>query len=255
MLIDEVAELVLSRSPAQRVRDLRIGLGYTAALLDDGRCGVAYTFREEAGEGCSVMREAGGIAGLSVSEVVAWARSSDAIASAVGLAAINALTDAPADASRSDPMALLNVQAGDQVGMVGSFGPLIEPLQARAGQLLIFERYPERHPGTLPQSAAPELLPRCQIVILSATTLLNRTIDDLLVHCRAARDVVLLGPSTPFVPEVLADAGVTLLSGVQVTDAPRVLAIVSEGGGTRQLHGAARKITLRVAESRVLPQS
>jgi len=47
MLIDELTDWVLTRSPSHRVYDLRLGLGYTAVQLDDGRCGLAYTFREE----------------------------------------------------------------------------------------------------------------------------------------------------------------------------------------------------------------
>jgi hypothetical protein len=42
---------------------------------------------------------------------------------------------------------------------------------------------------------------------------------------------------------------VTLLSGVQVVDAERVLRIVSEGGGTRQLGRAVRKLTVRLKTS------
>ena len=37
------------------IADVRIGLGYTAAMLTDNRVGVAYTFRKEARGGCSVF--------------------------------------------------------------------------------------------------------------------------------------------------------------------------------------------------------
>jgi len=46
------------------VTEVRVGLGYTAALLDDGACGVAYTFRSEAGASCCAVREAGTLAGV-----------------------------------------------------------------------------------------------------------------------------------------------------------------------------------------------
>ena len=166
----------------QRVREVRVGLGYTAALLDDERCGLAYTFREDAGEGCSALREAGGIAGRRTSELIPWAQCSDPISAAVGLAVVNALADTPGDATWSDLLPLLHGEAGDVVGTIGLFGPLIEPLRARIRQLLVFKRHPDRCPGTLPETAAQERLTECQIVNLSATTLLHRTIDDLLVH-------------------------------------------------------------------------
>jgi uncharacterized protein (DUF4213/DUF364 family) len=81
--------------------------------------------------------------------------------------------------------------------------------------------------------------------VLSATTLLNHTIDGLLDLCRSAREIALLGPSTPFLPEVFTRHGVTMLSGLQVVDAPHVLRIVSEGGGTRQFGRTVRKLNLR----------
>ena len=97
----------------------------------------------------------------------------------------------------------------------------------------------------LPKSAAAEILPQCQVVILSATTLLNRPLDDLLACCRNPREVAVVGPSTPLLPAVFAERGVTLLSGVQVVNGERVLRLVSEGGGTRQLGSAVRKLTVR----------
>jgi uncharacterized protein len=249
MLIDTLTDLILSRSPTGRVCDLRLGLGYTAILLDDGRCGLAYTFRDAAQEGCCVIREAGTIAGRQAAELAGWAKSSEPITAAVGLATINALADPPATAVESDLLTSLAVGPDDVIGVVGYFGPLIEPLRSRSRQLHVFERRPEE--GALPEAEAKALLPQCHVVILSATTLLNRTIDDLLSHCRTAREVSLLGPSTPFVPEVFLPGGITLLSGIQVINAASVLRIVSEGGGTRQLGGTVRKLTLRIGGSRI----
>jgi uncharacterized protein (DUF4213/DUF364 family) len=99
--------------------------------------------------------------------------------------------------------------------------------------------------GVLPESEAVTILPRCQVVVVSATALLNRTLDALLDLSGNAREIAILGPSTPLLPQVFAPRGVTLLSGVQVIDPGRVLRLVSEGGGTRQLGRSVRKLTLR----------
>jgi uncharacterized protein (DUF4213/DUF364 family) len=61
-----------------------------------------------------------------------------------------------------------------------------------------------------------------------------------------AGEIAILGPSTPFIPEIFDRHGVTLLSGLKVTDPAQVLRTVSEGGGTRQFLGATRKLTLRL---------
>jgi uncharacterized protein (DUF4213/DUF364 family) len=174
MLIDEISDRIVPRAGSHRVSDLRIGLGYVAAQLDDGRCGVAYTFRDKVPDSCCVFQEAGTISGRLATELAGWAKSSDPVAAAVGLATMNALIEPPAERVECDLLASLSVSQDDVVGMVGYFGPLIEPLQSRVGDLHIFERGREDRTGVLQESATKILLPLCHVVILSATTLLNR---------------------------------------------------------------------------------
>ena len=245
MIIDDICDLLLSPAANHSVADVRVGLGYTAVQLDDGRCGLAYTFRDELQDGCCVIKVAGTLVGQQASELAAWARSPDPLAAAVGLATLNALVAVPRNAVEADLLTQLEVTSNDVVGMVGYFGPLIGPLRTRGKALHVFERRPSAESGVLPESAAAEILPQCRVVILSATALLNRTLDDLLAWCRNAREVAILGPSTPLLPQVFAGRGVTLLSGVQVVDGERVLRLVSEGGGTRQLGSSVRKLTVR----------
>jgi uncharacterized protein len=250
MIIEKVCDSLMPAAAGRSVSDVRVGLGYTAILLDDGGCGLAYTFRDETDEGCCVIREAGTLTGRQASDLAVWARSSDPVASAVGLATLNALIHVPVTATAADLSTELQVTSNDVIGMVGYFGPLVGPLRSQGKALHVFERRPESHPGVLPEAAAVELLPQCQVVILSATTLLNRTVDDLLGLCRNARELAVLGPSTPLLPEAFADRGVTLLSGVQVVNPERLLRVVSEGGGTRQFGSAVKKVTLRLAAQR-----
>ena len=245
MLSDEILEQLPALAVGHFAADIRIGLGYTAVRLEDGRCGLAYTLHEEEYESCCVVPEAGTLTGRSVSELAEYVKSADTTACAIGLAAINAVITAPARAVESDILDLLPAGPDDSVGMVGYFGPLVDPLRKRTGALHIFERRPNPEIGVLPESAARDLLPTCQVVILSATTLLNHTLDGLLDYCRSAREIALLGPSTPFMPDVFSRRGVTILSGLQVVDAFQVLRVVSEGGGTRQFGPAVRKLTLQ----------
>lgn len=246
MLVDELYERLETRLSNYTVEDVRIGLGYTAVRLSGGRCGLAYTFRDEAREGCAVIREAGSLAGRAASEAAAWVRSFDAIGAAVGLAALNALVTPPPDASATGLLELLDPRADDTVGMVGYFGPLVGPLRARVRELRIFERQRRDEPDLYPDWAAHSLLADCHVVIVSAATLLNRTMDALLELAAGAREVAILGPSTPMLPDLFAKRRVTFLSGVEVIDPERALRIVSEGGGTRQLGPAVRKLSVRM---------
>ena len=64
--------------------------------------------------------------------------------------------------------------------MVGYFGPLVPEVRRRAAKLHIFERVDLPQGDLLPQERAGEILPHCQVAIISATTLLNRTLEPLL---------------------------------------------------------------------------
>jgi hypothetical protein len=249
MLNDEIYREVLAIAADHRAMDIRVGLGYTAVALEDGRCGLAYTLHEKEYESCTVIPEAGTLAGRKASELISWIKQPDQTACAIGLATANALIRPPEGAAESDILDLLAVGPENTVGMIGYFGPLVGPLRKRARTLHIFERKPIPDLGVLPDSAAGDLLPECQVVVISATTLLNQTIDGLLDNCMAAREIVILGPSTPFLPGVLSKRGITVLSGVQVVDIPQVLRVVSEAGGTRKFGSAVRKLTLRLSNS------
>ena len=247
ILIHEIRDYALAKESGLRAADVRIGLGYTAVLLDNGRCGLAYTLHEQEFESCCVVPEAGKLIGRSAGELIPWTDSSDVISCAVGLATVNAVVAPPDDTVEADIASLLPVHDDDTVGMVGFFGPLVPIFRERSRDLYIFERKPDPGYGILPDSEAVNLLPACQVVILTATALLNHTIDRLLDLCGDAREIAILGPTTPFVPEAFRRRGVTLLSGLEVMDSGRILQIVSQGGGTRQFGRAARKLSLHLS--------
>jgi len=246
MLVDEIYDYVNSLDLDFEAADIRIGLGYTAVLLEDGRCGLAYTLHETEYESCCVVADAGTLAGRKISELVSWIKIPDVTACAVGMAAVNAVLETPDTAVESDIMEILPVYEDDAVGMIGYFGPLVKPLKDRIRVMHIFERRPDPEHDILPDSAAGDFLPECQVVVMTATALLNHTMDDLLGLCGNAREVAILGPSTPFIPEVFTRHGVTMLSGLKVENPGKILQIVSEGGGTRQFGRAVRKLSLRL---------
>jgi uncharacterized protein (DUF4213/DUF364 family) len=177
--------------------------------------------------------------------------SSDPIEAAVGLACANALANGRQEGLRDgDILDHLDLRPADDVGMVGYFGPLVKLLKDRAHSLCIFERV-ERPPGEmLPISEAGNILPHCQVALITATAIINGTIDGLLKLTRGCREVVILGASTPLNPEAFLDANVTLLAGVMVDNPRPVLQVVSEGGGTRQFSPYVRKVNLPAANSK-----
>jgi hypothetical protein len=113
---------------------------------------------------------------------------------------------------------------GKRVAVVGHFQNL-ERLSAIC-ELSILERKPAD--GDLPDPACEYILPQQDVVIMTATTLINKTMPRLLALSRNAR-VVVAGPSTPLHP-LMFDHGIDLLGGLIVDDEPSLWRAVAEGG-------------------------
>ena len=232
---------------------MRVGLGYTAVLTDAECAGVAYTPREDLEHGCSPLRAAGSLAGRCLADLMAHLESRQPIERAIGLATANGVIAArpPAPVTGGDILGALTLRSGDRVGMVGCFEPLIAPLQAQVASLTVFERSSGRMVGVQPAERALELLPTCSVALITSTALITESLDALLEAAAGCREVALLGPSTPLLPEVFTDTPVTLLPGIQVENPAKILQIVSEGGGTRNFSPFVRKINLRLRPGRV----
>jgi len=228
--------------------DVRIGLGYTAVLLDSGRAGLCYTPREELTPGCSTLADAGRLAGRPAAELLSRLEGTDPLDRTVGLAAANALLgEGPLPAAvEGDVLDAVALTPEDRVGMVGHFAPLESRLRGRVASLTIFEKASRRETGFEPSERAAELLPACTVALLTATILLGEDPEEIMRAAAPCREVVLLGPSTPLYPAAFAAGPVTWLSGVVVADPRAVLRVVGEGGGTREFGPFVRRVNLRV---------
>ena len=247
-LTKQIAEIAKSRAGALTVADLCVGVGYTGVKLSDGSGGVCYTFRNALGPTCGVLKNAGSLIGLPAQEVLDWADESNLAQAAVGVAAINAILNQRFEAGANIVQA---VSCTDEqvVGMVGDFCPLVGKFQ-NAKELYIFDREAEKRPGRqviLPEEKEEELLPQCDLVVLTGTSFINKTADHVLDLCRHAKEIIIVGASTPMCPEVLGGCGVTALAGTRITDADAALRIVAQGGGGMDFSRVSLKLFERIA--------
>ena len=133
---------------------------------------------------------------------------------------------------------------------VRTLRPLVAPLRERVDRLTILEKVEVPRGDLRPAVEAPDVLPRCQVALVTATSLANRTADGLLGACAGCRGVALVGASTPLLPVVFASTAVTLLSGIVVTNPQGILRVVSEGGGMRFFGPHIRKVNLPLEGAR-----
>lgn len=121
---------------------------------------------------------------------------------------------------------------GLTVGMIGRMRRTAEGLKA-AKKVYIFELAPKE--GDLPASEEDRLLPECDIVIVTGTSIINHTIEHILELAQGAR-VILLGPSVPLLP-ALRDFGAERLSGLCVTRQAEFLDWNRDGAGSPMAFG------------------
>lgn len=243
MISEELLRIYESRLSEREVVDLRIGLGYTVVQLDSGTAGLAATLRYDLPRGCSLLDRAGNFLGENAAETGKLLKRPDPLLSGIGLATINAVANKDVESNTLSPLDALSVSGQDRVGMVGNFHPLIDPIKEMADELYVFEREPTTGEEFYPDWAVNSLLPKCDVSIISSTTLINNTLGHLLELSRGR--TALLGPSTPLCPS-LKNRGISHLFGSIVKDPARVMKIVSQGGGTRNFGAGVEKINLKL---------
>jgi len=79
------------------------------------------------------------------------------------------------------------------------------------------------------------------VAALNESILTSKIFDELFSFRGAAKEVVLLGPGTPFYPVPFFSREITAIMGTRIFDPLTMLTVVSEAGGTKKLHQIAEK--------------
>lgn len=245
-----LAEYAREKAQGQVIDDLCVGVGYTGVKLSDGTAGVSYTFRNSLGPACGVLKHAGSLLGMPVEKALDWAMSENLAEASVGVATMNAIINQ--GFSRGANIAeAVECDSTDIVGMVGYFCPLVWKYQ-NAAKFYIFDKDLRQDEvsgkNTVVMCAAADeaALSQCTRVVLTGTSFINKTADGLLKACKNAREIIIVGASTPMCPEILREYGVTILAGTQITDADKALRIVAQGGGGMDISPASIKLLERI---------
>ncbi|MBI4186936.1 MAG: DUF364 domain-containing protein [Chloroflexi bacterium] len=232
-----IDDIISTLSHEARVTDIRVGPFQTAVLTHG--CGLASTPRREAvhGEAGPPIKKAGFLIGRYALELAQLIYSDSPMEAAIGMATINSLLEIDqgrcADLNASD---LLAQRGKDKkVAVVGHF-PFVAGLRKAVEELWVIEKHPGE--GDLPEDQAEDLIPRADVVGITASAFTNHTIEHLLSLCRPEAYVVVMGPTSPLSP-VLFDYGVDAISGIKVVDTEAALRSASQGATFRQMKGVA----------------
>lgn len=217
MLMEKVVAAAQPVLKGKTIKDIVVGISLIGVELSDGAVGVAYVLRDGLPSGCSVFKYVMDICGKPAAEIADWIITGDenikrAIAAAVLSAAANDLELADDDTDMPFGMEL---KSDDVVGMIGYIRPIAQIVQKHC-RLVAFDEGLSLHGETevvYPMDKQAEMMPQCDVVILSGTTTINGTIDGLLEMCKDARQIIMFGPSTPMYAEGWKGTGLTNLAG------------------------------------------
>ena len=248
MITQNIVDEALKRCGNKTILDIRAGLGYTSVLLSDGGCGLACTFRNDLGACCTSMEKAGKLIGMNAEEVIPWLMEDNRLKAAIGLATANAVFNTNAESyGHGNVVDEISIGSSDTFGMIGEFRPILAKVRAKAKQVYVFEQKPNLGEGLYSEQQIPQLLPQCSVIVITSTSIINHTIDEILPYCQNAQQVCLVGPSTPLIPELFRALPITLLAGVVVTNAELLLQIVSQGGGTMSMKPAGDQVFVHIS--------
>jgi uncharacterized protein (DUF4213/DUF364 family) len=216
----KLVEALLDSVAGQRRQAARVRIGLHWMAVESRHTGVAHVFR---GRPEFELPDAGALDGKDVLELTAGLRSWEPLEAGLGLAALSSLIDAEGERLNVVDYILDRVP-GKTVTCIGRF-PFFGRMAQSAARAYLLEMNPQA--GELPSFAAEEVVPESDLLILTGTSLINKSMERLLELGRNATTIV-LGPSTPM-SDVLFDFGASVIAGIRVVDRERLLRSLSQG--------------------------
>lgn len=217
----ETSQLFIKRLFCPRKKEKN---NFSLIVLENGSAGLTYTAlsseHEKAAEQFNKHECIGNYAVKVLENLIKIKRT--ALEDMICMGLVNALSHAVMGKLNPDPRNYqsnyfdsLNLQEKDHVGMVGFFPPVVKRIEKKGISLTVLEKKKEmiQSHKTVHVTLDPKLLLKCNKVIITATTILNNTLDEILPYCRDAEIRIMIGPTAGFLPEPLFARNIDIIGG------------------------------------------
>lgn len=202
----------------KKVKDLVIGVSLIACELDDGSVGVSYVLRDTLPPFCSAFGRIQNFIGQKAKDIVRLLVDGKdnierGIASSV-LCAGSQCIDIKDD--NEEKIFDMDFEKDDIVGMVGLIGGISEYISNKVKKLIVFDEAVSSYGITnlvCKMEDQKVLLPTCNKLIITGTTIINGTIDSILDMSTCVKEAVMVGSSTPMYKEAYAGTKIKALAG------------------------------------------
>jgi len=264
MILKETYGLLKSKYKALTesliITDVRLGVYLSAVKLSDNSVGVASTQASEQHFCVKANRDFGDfsplkVTGQRVSDLFATSKSS-AILDTLKIAVLNAMSAQMQNSSgykileNTDPIDLIDLSRHRTITVVGGFQSYIQKIAATKNKLFVLEMNEnalseDQKQFYVPAGEYNKIIPVSDVVIITGLTLVNNTIDDLLSCVSPGTQVIVTGPSSSIIPDVLFKNKVSIIGATRITDPDLLFSIVSQAGaGFHLFKYCAQKICI-----------
>jgi uncharacterized protein (DUF4213/DUF364 family) len=242
------------------ITDARIGLCLTAVRLSDNSFGASATLIDDHPHCAKSNRDFGDftplkIRGQKVCDLFDTKKESNIILT-LKIAVLNAISSEIISSGNykvienCDPIELLDLNSQKTITIVGAFHSYIQKISATKNRLYVLELNenaltPEQNQFYVRANEYKTVLPGSDIVIITGLTLVNKTIDGLLSVINKKTEVVVTGPSSSIVPDILFANKVNIIGATRITKPELLFDVVSEAGtGYHLFKYCAQKICI-----------
>jgi uncharacterized protein len=267
--VQEVRDCLGSTLDDLTVERAVIGLFFTGIKLNDGSGGLCFTPIKTIPEAvccpssARAMPASGKLRGKKAMELLAEMTGSNPLKKTLAIAALNALSalcwkEQPPETysikMRVDALDEVTIPENRYVVVVGAIVPALRALKQRGEPFGILELDPSSLKADelqfhIPSELASEKVAQADVLIITGTTLINDSLEDFLRIRKTGAQVIVVGPTASMLPGPFFRRGVTVLGGVLVTDADRVLDVISvAGSGYHFFEKGAERIVIQTAD-------
>lgn len=248
MIIDDkIFRLFSDVARRVTIEHINIGISYTAVTLSDGGIGLAYTYLDGMADngnehqGCFLQNT--DYEGKKAIFLLEKIYEKHPLYRSMAMALVNALNyrqalNFPEDLYNRILFDEFLPKPGMNVAMVGFFKPMLSRFKERDANLEIIDK---SHRMGNEDDFYPKLKSWADVLFLTSTTILNNTMEEILSHAGGTVKTVMLGPSTPMIPEAFDHLPIHMLAGTVPVDQDGVLKAIRNGKGTKIIHQFSRK--------------
>lgn len=221
---------------------ISIGLGYTCVVLNDGRCGLCYTYLDRK-EQCTVYKGESYEGRCCYDLLKTLDTCTNTVERSVIIAMINALNVYNIDKLKEDKGLLfddLKLSRGNKIGMIGYFRPVVKQFKDNGVETIAYD---------IGQGVGNEnefydfVCKEADALIITATSFINNTFTTVMDRIAGfEKPTAVLGPSTIMEESLYKGTPVSIIGGTLPLDNDNILKAIRNGKGTPDLHKYSRKI-------------